>query len=435
MFNARLTGFALLVAVASAPPGHAWANEPAFGPNTYDRTLDALIAYEDIALRGAWTSLPGSTVGLKPGASGPLVVALKQRLTIGGDLNAADASGDSFDAATGAALKRFQLRHGLSDTGSVGNLTLKSLNLSVSVRLNQLTASLERLKGNGFQFASRYVVVNIPGASVEAVENGEVVQRHVAVVGRPDRQSPVIQAKIQSVNLNPTWTVPMSILKADIIPKMRTDKTFLAKSNMRILGAGGQEIDPATINWATLTNPNFIVRQDPGLTNALGQMRIDMPNTEAVYMHDTPKKELFRSDLRFQSSGCARVQGVKDLATWLLEGTEWTREALDSEIAKGERRDIKLKKHVPVAWVYLTAWQGNDGVVQFRDDIYNLDTNQGIVTSTIQTRRTPKADSARIIAPKVIAPQVLAPKANMPKAIVPKVVTPTPSVTASAAPQ
>jgi L,D-transpeptidase YcbB len=411
MFKARLTGFALLVAAVSAPFSHAWANEPAFGPNTYDRTLDALIAYEEIALRGAWTSLPGSAVGLKPGSTGPLVAALKKRLTIGGDLDAADAAGDTFDAATGAALKRYQLRHGLSDTGSVGNLTLKSLNISVSVRLNQITASLERLKGNGFQFASRYVVVNIPGASVEAVENGEVVQRHVAVVGRPDRQSPVIQAKIQSVNLNPTWTVPMSILKADIIPKMRADKTFLAKSHMRILGAGGQEIDPATINWATLTNPNFIVRQDPGLMNALGQMRIDMPNTEAVYMHDTPKKDLFRSDVRFQSSGCARVQGVKDLATWLLEGTEWTREAIDTEIAKGERKDIKLKKHVPVAWVYLTAWQGNDGVVQFRDDIYHLDTNQGIVTSTIQTRKAPKAASTKPITPKVAAPKAIIPVA------------------------
>ncbi|MGL5362830.1 MAG: L,D-transpeptidase family protein [Bosea sp. (in: a-proteobacteria)] len=409
MFKARFTGFALLAAACAAPAGHAWANQPAFGPNTYDRTLDALIAYEEIALRGAWTSLPGSSVGLKPGSTGPLVVALKKRLTIGGDLNAADAAGDTFDAPTSAALKRYQVRHGLSDTGIVGPLTLKSLNITVSTRLNQLTASLERLKGNGFQFASRYVVVNIPGASVEAVENGEVVQRHVAVVGRHDRQSPVIQAKIQSVNLNPTWTVPMSILKADIIPKMRADKTFLAKSHMRILGAGGQEVDPATINWATLTNPNFFVRQDPGPTNSLGQVRIDMPNSEAVYMHDTPKKELFRSDVRFHSSGCARVQGVKDLATWLLEGTEWTREAIDSEIAKGERKDIKLKKHVPVAWVYLTAWQGNDGVVQFRDDIYNLDTNQGIVTSTIQTRKAPKAASTKPAAPKVLTPKAIAP--------------------------
>lgn len=387
-FPRSATAAVLFVLVA----GGAWAQEPSYGPNTYDRTLEALIAHEDIAGRGGWPKVPGGVTTLKSDSQGPDVAVLKQRLMLSGDLPPTALPGDVYDAALVAAVKRFQARHGLSELGTVGRLTLKAMNVPVEVRLNQLTATLERLKGNGFGFAERYVVVNIPGASVEAVENGVVQRKHLAVVGRPDRPSPVLQANITSVNLNPYWTVPMSIVKADIIPHMRKEPDFIAKSNMKLLGAENKEIDPKTVNWAGLTNPYFYVRQEPGPTNSLGQLKIDMPNTEAVYMHDTPKKTLFRNDVRFNSSGCARIEGVRDLAAWLLEGTEWTLPALEAEIAKNERKDIRLKKSVPVAWVYLTGWQGADGLVQFRDDIYGLDTPQGIVTSTIQPRKSkPKA--------------------------------------------
>ena len=381
LFKASLAAVALF---AAAP---VFAAEPSYGPNTYDRTLEALVAHEDIASRGGWPKVPGAVAALKPNSQGTEVAALKKRLLLSGDLAPEAAAGDVYDAAVVEAVKRFQRRHGLSDLGTVGNLTLKAMNVPVETRLNQLTATLERLKGNGFTFAGRYVVVNIPGASVEAVENGEVQRRHLAVVGRADRPSPVLQANITSVNLNPYWTAPVSIVKADIIPKMRKEPDFVTKSRMRLLGAENKEIDPATVNWQTLKSPYFTVRQDPGPDNALGQMKIDMPNTEAVYLHDTPKKSLFRNDVRFNSSGCARVEGVRDLAAWLLEGTEWTLPTLEAEIAKGERKDIRLKKPVPVAWVYMTGWQGADGMVQFREDIYSLDTPQGIVTSTIQARK------------------------------------------------
>ncbi|WP_332686123.1 L,D-transpeptidase family protein [Bosea sp. (in: a-proteobacteria)] len=383
------------------------AEEPGYGPKTYDRTLEALITHEDIANRGGWPKVPGAVTALKPDSQGPVVAQLKQRLMLSGDLPPDALPGDVYDATVVAAVKRFQTRHGLSDLGTVGRLTLKALNVPVEVRLNQLTATLERLKGNGFNFTERYVVVNIPGASVEAVENGTVQRRHLAIVGRPDRPSPVLQASITSVNLNPYWTVPMSIVKADIIPHMRKDPGFIAKSNMKLLGAENREIDPASVNWASLTNPYFYVRQDPGPTNSLGQLKIDMPNGEAVYMHDTPKKTLFRNDVRFNSSGCARIEGVRDLAAWLLEGTEWNLPAIEAEIASGERKNIALKKSVPVAWVYMTGWQDAGGLVQFRDDIYALDTPQGIVTSTIQPRK-PR--------PKPAAPSAAAAPAAPPRA-------------------
>ncbi len=375
-----------------------------YGPQTLDHTRAALAFHEELAAAGGWPQLGPGIQGLRRGSTGALVERLKVRLILTGDLAAEVSAGDLFDAETEDALKRFQLRHGLSQTGSVGRLTTRALNVPIDVRLNQLRASIHRLEGNAFAFASRYVVVNIPGAQVEAVADGVVERRHVAIVGRPDRPSPVLATRITAVNLNPTWTVPMSIVKADIIPQMRKDPAFLAKHQMRLIGAGQSEIDPSTINWATLQNPNFYVRQDAGPNNSLGQLRIDMPNSHAVFLHDTPKKELFRNDVRFNSSGCARVDGVRDLAAWLLKGTEWEHvAAIDAAIATHERKDIRLPRPVPIAWVYLTGWAAGDGLVHFRDDIYGLDTPEGLVTSTI-TRPKPAARPAA--APRPPAPQV-----------------------------
>jgi L,D-transpeptidase YcbB len=386
---------AVIAEARAAQPQHAF---PMYGPQTLEHTRAALAFHEELASGGGWPMLGPQIQGLRRGARGALVENLKVRLILTGDL-APDAShGNLFDQATEDALKRFQQRHGLSLTGSVGRLTTRALNVPIDVRLNQLRASIHRLERNAFSFAQRYVVVNIPGAMVEAVENGQVERRHVAIVGRPDRPSPVLATRITAVNLNPTWTVPMSIVKADIIPHMRKDASFLAKNHMRLIGAGNAEIDPKTVNWATLQNPHFFIRQDPGPHNSLGAIRIDMPNAEAVFLHDTPKKELFRNDVRFNSSGCARVDGVKELALWLLEGSEWDQGRVEASLAARERRDIRLARAIPVAWVYLTGWAAGDGLIHFRDDIYGLDTPEGLVTSTI-TRRRPAAIQPASIQP------------------------------------
>lgn len=349
-------------------------SEPALSPTTYERTQHALALYEELAQRGGWTRLSADMHALAPGSQGPLVAALRDRLAVEGDLDLTTAGqSDVFDAATAAALKRFQARHGLSETGTVGRLTLRALNKPVETKVKLLRASLERLNTNSFSFGIRYVVVNIPGASVEAVENGAVVRRYNAVVGRKDRPSPELTTKITAINLNPTWTVPLSIVKSDILPKMREDPGFLAKSNMHLIDANGAEIDPATIDWTGKVSIAFTVRQDPGVTNSLGQLRIDMPNPHAVYMHDTPKKELFRSDVRFHSSGCARVADVRDLAAWLMQGSDIDRNMIDMGIASGERQTFRLPRSVPIAWIYLTAWGTTTQGVQFRDDIYGLD--------------------------------------------------------------
>jgi L,D-transpeptidase YcbB len=396
----------LPAALPSAAPADAFRPdenrdaEPAFGPDSLARTLVGLKSYEEIVSQGGWRKLPETARGLKQGQSGPLVLSLKERLAVSGDLDNASAASAEFDAATAAALKRFQARHGLSETGSVGKLTFAALNVPADVRLKQIKATVERLRNNVFKFEKRYVVVNIPGAVVEAVSNGHVERRHLAVVGKKERQSPVISARISSVNLNPHWTVPNSIIQKDVAKALKTDPAYLNKHNLRTLNHKGEEVDPNSVNWAFKTSPGFLLRQDPGPQNSLGQLKIDMPNTEAVYMHDTPKKELFARDVRFHSSGCARISDVRDLAAWLLAEQGIDRAQLDADIAAGSRAEIKLKRQVPVAWVYLTGYADGQGRMQFREDIYGLDTPEGVALTTLDGKKKvrPKPETPALVA-------------------------------------
>jgi L,D-transpeptidase YcbB len=372
---------------------------PTLDASTFINTMRAAWTYKRIAEMGGWPSLPAGTV-LKAGDKGPLVETLRQRLASEGDLSADLSTGTTFDAELANAVRRFQARHGLPESGAVRARTLEALNVPALTRHRQLTASAQRLAGSTLSFGERYVVVNIPSAAVEAVERGQVARRFVAIAGKVDRPSPVVETRVTAVNLNPTWTVPVSLIKKDIIPHVRKDPGYLEKMKIRILDAKGQEVDPKTLDWSTQNAVNYTLRQDPGAINSLGQIRIDMPNKHAVYMHDTPKKQLFAQDARFHSSGCVRVADVADFAEWLLRGTNgqagaWTREGIDTAIASATRQDIRLDKPVPVAWVYLTGYATADGAVHFRDDIYGLDMPRGDPLSEPQVVDVPATASIK----------------------------------------
>jgi L,D-transpeptidase YcbB len=357
------------------PPSKA--PEPTFDEGTAQRMAAALLSYSAIEVRGGWPTLPASAAKLAPGANGPDVTLLRQRLAMTDDLAPEQAAGTSYDAAVTAAVRHFQMRHGLEQTGSVGPKTLAALNVPVSKRLHQLGASLDRLAAMDFTFADRYVVVNLPAAFAEAVVGDRVVRRHVVQVGRPDRPSPMVTTYITTVNLNPTWTVPLGILKKDIIPKMRKDPGYAARMHMKVLDGAGNEVNPFSVDWNSDRAPNFTIRQDSGPWNALGSVRIDMPNQHSVYMHDTNHKEFFSADYRFQSSGCTRVENPRDLAAWVLEETPgWNRAQIDAGIAKGQKLDIRVARKIPVAWIYLTGWATRDGTIHFREDIYGHDEHQ-----------------------------------------------------------
>ena len=351
----------------------ALSHEPTFDEGTARRIKEAALSYSDLAVRGGWPTIPAEAK-FAIGQPGPQDDLLRQRLIISGDLAADKASGP-FDADMTEAVTRFQVRHGLASTGTVTPRTLAALNIPVQKRIRQLEASLERLENMNFAFGERYVVVNLPATFAEAVENDKVVRRYRVIVGKTEKPSPTLTAEITSVILNPTWTVPSSISKTEISAHMRKDPGYLARMHMEVLDGHDAPIDPHTIDWSGTHTPNFTVRQQSGTWNALGAVKIDMPNPYSVYMHDTNQHSLFSDDYRFDSHGCSRVDNVRDLAAWLLqeEMPKWNRAAIDAGIATGQHEEIPLPKKVPVAWIYLTAWMTKDQTVQFRNDIYDQD--------------------------------------------------------------
>ncbi len=365
-------------AAASTPESRsaealALSHEPTFDEGTAQRIKEAALSYSDIAVRGGWPTIPADAK-FAIGVAGANDDLLRKRLIISGDLADTKASG-AFDNDVAEAVKRFQVRHGLAATGTVTPRTLAALNVPVQKRIKQLEASLERLEQTKFEFGQRYVVVNLPATFAEAIENDKVVRRYRVIVGKTEKPSPTLTAQITGVVLNPTWTVPSSIAKTEISAHMRKDPGYLSRMHMEVLDSHDQPIDPHAVDWSGTHTPNFTVRQQNGTFNALGAVKIDMPNSYSVYMHDTNQRNLFSDDYRFDSHGCSRVDNVRDLATWLLseEMPKWNRAAVDAAIATGAHQEVALPKKVPVAWIYLTAWMTRDQVVQFRNDIYAQD--------------------------------------------------------------
>jgi murein L,D-transpeptidase YcbB/YkuD len=349
------------------------ASLPTLSQGTVQTTELAVGRYEGIVARGGWPKVPPAD-RLRLGNRHPSVIALRKRLIICGDLERTAGASDIFDSYVEAAVRRFQARHGITIDGIVRKATFDRLNVPADERLAQLKVNVARLKAATAHLPSRYVMVNIPAAQVEAVQDGVVENRHIAIVGRPSRPSPDVNSKITEINFNPYWTVPVSIVRRDLIPLMQKDPNYLASEHIRIFDQHHKELKASQIDWNSNEAVNYLFKQDPGSFNSLGTLRIQFPSPDGVYMHDTPEKNLFGDDMRFDSSGCVRVQNVRQLVYWLLRGTPgWSPAQINAAIKSGDRVDAKLKKSVPVFWVYITAWATPDGVVQFRDDIYHKD--------------------------------------------------------------
>jgi murein L,D-transpeptidase YcbB/YkuD len=346
---------------------------PLLSAQTIAATEAAIDAYRHLAAQGGWAPVPAGKT-LQVGSRGAAVLALRKRLIVTADLDAAAGASQVFDSYVEAAVKRFQARHGLGATGVVGEQTFTMLNVPIDERIRQLELNLVRLKSSPANLGARHIIMNIPAAAVQTVENGVVATNHVAGVGKIDRQSPVMQAKVTEINFNPFWTVPASIIRKDLIPKMQADPNYLSDNHIRMINAQGSEVPPNAINWNSMEAVNYRFRQDPGGDfNSLGFVRVNIPNPYGVYMHDTPAKGIFGDDFRFVSSGCVRVQNIRDYVAWILkDNAGWDRDHIDEAIRSGARLDVKLTAPVPVYWVYITAWAG-DGLVQFREDIYQRD--------------------------------------------------------------
>jgi L,D-transpeptidase YcbB len=347
---------------------------PILSEATVAATEAAIEHFREIVANDGWPQVPTGHQ-LKLGTNSPAVSVLRKRLIVSGDIAAETGASPVFDSYVEAAVRRFQARHGIIETGVVNQQTVAALNVPAETRLRQLETNLVRLRSFSKDLGNRYVTANIPAAQVETVENGAIVTHHIAGVGKIDRQSPVMQTKAIQINFNPFWTVPASVIRKDLIPKMQADPNYLHDNHIRVYNKEGQELQPEQINWRSLDAMNYKFRQDIGGDfNSLGVVRIDIANPYGVYMHDTPAKGVFGDDFRFVSSGCIRLQNVRDYVAFLLRETPgWDRDHIDQVIASGERVDVKITPAVPVYWVYVTGWGAPDGITQFRDDIYQRD--------------------------------------------------------------
>jgi murein L,D-transpeptidase YcbB/YkuD len=306
--------------------------------------------------------------------SGTVVVNIKKRLVYWKDLDVADAGGSIYNRKAMKAVKRFQERHGLYPNGIVDNATAEALNITKALRKEQVIANLERWRWFAYDFGERAIVINIPDYRMDIVENNtDTIDTYRVVVGKPDRRSPVLYSMLNYLVINPTWTVPPTILKEDLTPSATEDRGYFASHNMKIF-YGRDTIETAPEDWDPQIADHYRYVQGPGSSNSLGLVKFNFRNSYSVYLHDTNHRELFSRSKRALSSGCVRVQDPLKLAGYVLEQEEkgWTEEKLQEIIAAGETQNVGLKKGTHVHQLYWTAWMDKGGL-QFRNDIYNLD--------------------------------------------------------------
>ena len=274
---------------------------PTLAKENIETTKAAIKQYAELVAQGGWPQLP--QLELRTGVNHPAVVQLRRRLQATGDLQAYGGYPEVYDSYVEQAVKRAQLRHGVPPTGFLDSVTIDALNVPASARLRQLRTNLTRLQNLVPSTpAGKYVLVNIPGAQIEAVNNNQVVSRHTGVVGKPDRPSPLLQSAIEEINFNKEWVVPPTVLKADLVPKGRSGQDVLAKYKIdayvdHAAYQRGQRLDPMQIDWASDAPLRYFYVQNAGEDNPLGYAKINFASPHGVYMHDTPGTEHFLKEL------------------------------------------------------------------------------------------------------------------------------------------
>jgi hypothetical protein len=351
---------------------------------TSDYALKAIEQrYVDVVSRGGFPKVNGSA---SKGSTGENIVRLNQRLYMDGYLRIEATQGvyaNIFTSATQDGVTRFQRNMGIAVTGRLDSATIAELNVPAEVRLATIRANVPRLEVYEKELGDRYLVVNIPAQQIESVSNGRVFSRHNAIVGRPERPSPVVMTPLKLVRFNPYWNAPDSIVERDIIPKMVSGNQILRDMNIKVYqgkGADGPEVNPDTVNWKHAVPDNYLFRQEPGPKNAMATAKIEFNSPFGIYLHDTPDKDYFNTSNRFYSSGCIRVQKMSLLVQWVLNGQDGFDEPKIASMAKTlERLDETIVAPPQLRVVYMTAWPVAGGTVAFRKDIYQMDGSGFIV--------------------------------------------------------
>jgi murein L,D-transpeptidase YcbB/YkuD len=342
----------------------------------YRKLQVALADYRQIAANGGWSAIPEGPT-LRPGDSDRRLPVLARRLIISGDLGPRAALGKLtiYGESLQKGVRRFQERHALDTDAVIGPATLRALNVPVEKRVEQLEINIERARWVLDDIEDDFVLVNIAGFRAYVLRDRKVVWKTKVQVGSTFHQSPVFRDEIKFVVINPTWTVPFSIATREILPKIKRDPNYFANRDFDLKDNNGKIIDPASVNWAKITERNFPfwLVQRPGPNNALGRVKVMFPNEHAVYLHDTPSKALFSKAERAFSHGCIRVENPFDFAEQLLGGDGWNQEKFQQVLDEGKIKTVLLSKPIPVLLLYWTAMVDPDGVVYFYNDVYERD--------------------------------------------------------------
>jgi L,D-transpeptidase YcbB len=312
-----------------------------------------------------------------------IVPALRYKLGLLGDLMQTSAVDDTlFNDEVELALMHFQIRHGLKVTGELNKETILHLNKPMEEYIVHLEANLERLRWRTYHWEDHYLIVNIPDFSLKMIKRNKTVLHMRVVVGKQYTKTPIFSEKLKFIVINPVWKIPTAIIMREKIGKIRYEKDFFKRRNIKVTegwGKNAREVDPKTVDWKKVRIKDFYnkyrFRQLSGPHNPLGRVKFMFPNEYNVYLHDTPQRKLFKKDMRYFSSGCIRLEKPLTLAKACLKGHRfWTPKRIESAVGGKLRQKIQLTKPIPIHILYRTAWVDKDGVVHFRQDIYGRDT-------------------------------------------------------------
>jgi murein L,D-transpeptidase YcbB/YkuD len=353
-------------------------------PN-YQHLQHALAKFRDlVAHQVVWTRLPHGLL-LKPGNSYAAIPLVRERIAQAYETHGlpeynltsgAEAQNDYYDNALENAVRAFQRQHGLNADGIIGSNTVEAMNRTPMEKLQQLRINLERLRWLPRNLGKRYLLVNIAGFQLTAIENGQYMFDMRIIVGREYRSTPSFHSRITHMILNPYWNVPASIARKDLLPKQQANPAYFTSQNIRVYedySFRANPIDPETIDWNAInTGFPYALRQEPGRQNALGTIKFMLPNDYSIYLHDTPAKSLFNKDIRTFSSGCIRLEAPLQLADFALRG-RISLEELKAQIDSGKTKQINLPEPLPVYIVYLTTWIDSDQNIHYSLDTYGRD--------------------------------------------------------------
>lgn len=316
-----------------------------------------------------------SGLPIKPGVSNQLIPQIRIRL-INLRYPLSDSISLNFDKELENQIKAFQDNWGLNADGVIGKGTMNVLNSIPDNLMNKLKVNMERFRWLPLHVPDKYIIVNIANFRLDMIEGEDTLLSMRAIVGKQYRETPVFKDQMTYIVFSPSWTVPPTILKKDVIPELLKGPEYLTKKRMNLFRMDGSMIAYSDIDWSKITQENFhyMVRQDPGPDNALGKVKFMFPNTYDVYIHDTPTRGFFARDDRALSSGCVRIEKPFDLAVKLMSDMpEWSPEQIQIAMQKNIEQKVKLKTPIDVVLIYLTAWTDGKGQVQFRKDVYKQD--------------------------------------------------------------